>query len=70
MREKLRAMDTEAMSYSTISLNSFSDAPSVQTILEQPLEKKSGAPLRRACLAVQHAQCTSIGHADISDATV
>jgi hypothetical protein len=43
MREKLRAMDTGTMSYSTISLNSYSDAPSVQSILELPLEKKSGA---------------------------
>ena len=43
MRNKLQAMDTEAMTFSTINLNSFSDAPSVQTILEQPLERKSGA---------------------------
>lgn len=43
MRNKLQAMDTEAMAFSTINLNSFSDAPSVQTILEQPLERKSGA---------------------------
>lgn len=43
MREKLRAMDTGTMSYLTISLNSYSDAPSVQSILELPLEKKSGA---------------------------
>lgn len=43
MREKLRGMDSEATTYTTINLNSFSDAPSVQTILEQPLEKKSGA---------------------------
>ncbi len=43
MREKLRAMDTGAMGYTTINLNSYSDAPSLQPILEQPLEKKSGA---------------------------
>ena len=35
-------MDTDAMSYTTINLNSFTDAPSLQPILEQPLEKKSG----------------------------
>lgn len=43
MRNKLQAMDTETMCFNTINLNSFSDAPSVQTILEQPLERKSGA---------------------------
>lgn len=42
MRNKLQAMDTETMCFNTINLNSFSDAPSVQTILEQPLERKSG----------------------------
>lgn len=35
-------MDSETMAYYTINLNSFSDAPSLQIILEQPLEKKSG----------------------------
>lgn len=44
MRAKLQAMNPESMCFNTINLNSFSDAPSVQTILEQPLEKKSGAP--------------------------
>ena len=43
MRNKLQAMDTETMCFNIINLNSFSDAPSVQTILEQPLERKSGA---------------------------
>ena len=42
MRSKLAAMNPEQMCFSTINLNSFSDAPAVQTILEQPLEKKSG----------------------------
>ena len=35
-------MDSEVMSFYTINLNSFSDAPALQIILEQPLEKKSG----------------------------
>ena len=38
-------MDTDAMSYATVNLNSFTDAPSLQPILEQPLEKKSGGAL-------------------------
>jgi dynein heavy chain len=35
-------MDTEAMAFTTINMNSFSDAPSLQVMMEQPLEKKSG----------------------------
>ncbi|KAK9808985.1 hypothetical protein WJX72_007373 [[Myrmecia] bisecta] len=42
MRDKLKNMDAENMCFSTINMNSFSDAPSLQTVLEQPLEKKSG----------------------------
>ncbi|KAL6747291.1 flagellar outer dynein arm heavy chain beta [Haematococcus lacustris] len=42
MNNKLKNMDSEAFSYYTINMNSFSDAPSIQVILEQPLEKKSG----------------------------
>lgn len=42
MVNKLKNMDAELMTYYTISMNSFSDAPSLQIILEQPLEKKSG----------------------------
>ena len=45
MRSKLAAMNPEQMCFSTINLSSFSDAPAVQTILEQPLEKKSGKPV-------------------------
>ena len=30
------------MQHTTVSLTSFTDAPYLQTILEQPLEKKSG----------------------------
>ena len=43
MINRLKNMDTESHSYYTINMNSFSDAPSLQVILEQPLEKKSGA---------------------------
>ena len=42
MRDKLKNMDSETMAFSTINMNSFSDAPSLQGTLEQPLEKKSG----------------------------
>jgi dynein heavy chain, axonemal len=42
MMNKLRRMDPEAMAYTVINMNSFSDAPSLQLALEQPLEKKSG----------------------------
>ena len=44
MRDKLRNMDAEITCSSTINMNSFSDAPTLQPILEQPLEKKSGRP--------------------------
>ncbi|MEW5311809.1 MAG: hypothetical protein WDW38_003494 [Sanguina aurantia] len=42
MLNKLRGMDAELTQYYTINMNSFSDAPALQPILEQPLEKKSG----------------------------
>lgn len=42
MINKLKGMDPEVVSYYTMNMNSFSDAPSQQLILEQPLEKKSG----------------------------
>jgi dynein heavy chain, axonemal len=42
MLNKLRNMDSETHGYYTINMNSFSDAPSLQIVLEQPLEKKSG----------------------------
>ena len=45
VREHLRGMDTVTMTYTTINLNSFTDAPSLQPILEEPLEKKSGSSL-------------------------
>lgn len=35
MLNKLKNMNPEAMSYYTINMNSFSDAPSLQVILEQ-----------------------------------
>ena len=45
MQHKLRALDAETLCYAAINLNSFSDAPALQTILEQSLEKKSGAAI-------------------------
>jgi dynein heavy chain len=42
MNQKLKSLDSDAICHTTINLNSFSDAPSLQPILEQPLEKKSG----------------------------
>ncbi|KAK9843805.1 hypothetical protein WJX81_007069 [Elliptochloris bilobata] len=42
MQHKLRALDADTLCYAAINLNSFSDAPALQTILEQSLEKKSG----------------------------
>ncbi len=47
MQHKLKALDADAMGYAAINLNSFSDAPALQSILEQSLEKKSGARRRR-----------------------
>ena len=56
MRDKLKNMDSETMAFSTINMNSFSDAPSLQGTLEQPLEKKSGTS---AMLLFSHAvMCT------------
>ena len=51
MRDKLAALDADAMATANINMNSLSDAPSVQLILEQHLEKKSGAlgSLIRTC---------------------
>jgi dynein heavy chain len=54
MMNKLRSMDPEAMAYTAINMNSFSDAPSLQVMMEQPLEKKSGVrygpPGSRRCV--------------------
>ena len=53
-------MDSEAVIYTTVNLNSFTDAPSLQPILEQPLEKKSGSLLARALMlasALAHCKC-------------
>jgi len=51
MVNRLKNMDAETMASYTINMNSFSDAPSLQVILEQPLEKKSGGAhwARKAC---------------------
>ena len=45
MRDKLEAMDADTMATANINIHSLSDAPSVQLILEQYLEKKSGDPV-------------------------
>ena len=58
MRDKLRNMDAEITCSSTINMNSFSDAPTLQPILEQPLEKKSGMQLRNCS---QNLLCVSLG---------
>lgn len=42
IREQLKTMDSEAIIHTTINLNSFTDAASLQPVLEQPLEKKIG----------------------------
>ena len=42
MMNKLRGLDPEAVAACVINMNSFSDAPSLQLQMEQPLEKKSG----------------------------
>lgn len=42
MRSLLNRLDGETYVSASINLNSFSDAPSLQPILEGPLEKKSG----------------------------
>lgn len=39
---KLNRMDPETTMCTTINMNNFSDAPSLQVMMEQPLEKKSG----------------------------
>jgi dynein heavy chain len=42
MRDKLRRMDPETTSFTTLNFNNFMDASALQVILEQPLEKRSG----------------------------
>ena len=42
MRNVLAGLEGDNIISTTINLNSFSDAPSLQPILENPLEKKSG----------------------------
>ena len=44
MRNMLATVDEEVVVSTTINLNSFTDAPSLQPILENSLEKKSGPP--------------------------
>ena len=47
MRDKLRGLDPDAYMAYTINLNSKHDGPSLQPVLEAPLEKKAGAWGRR-----------------------
>ena len=42
MRDKLAAMEADSTTTANINMNSLSDAPSLQLVLEQYLEKKSG----------------------------
>jgi len=49
------------MTYTTVNLNSFTDAPSLQPILEQPLEKKSGSLLLLMAYILESACMTSEG---------
>ena len=42
MKESLKNLDGEAWTFSTVNMNNFMDAPALQVIIEQPLEKKSG----------------------------
>jgi hypothetical protein len=61
---KLNRMDPEATMYTTINMNSFSDAPSLQVMMEQPLEKKSGVrygpPSSRRCACAVTVPTTSL----------
>lgn len=43
LMNRLRALDPEAAATCVISMNSFTDAPTLQLQLEAPLEKKSSA---------------------------
>jgi hypothetical protein len=43
VRDKLRSLDADQTMYYTINMNSQLDGPSMQSILEAPLEKKAGA---------------------------
>lgn len=42
MRDKLRSLDSDAYMSYAINLNSRHDGPSLQPVLEAPLEKKAG----------------------------
>ena len=71
MRETLRALDSENWCFSTINMNNFMDAPALQVIMEQPLEKKSGVrrPARRQANGLllrrsQHALRGQVRHPD------
>lgn len=59
MRNMLAGMDGESVTSTTINLNSYSDAPSTQPILENPLEKKSGDC--RVLLPIAHEAMPTLG---------
>eukprot|EP00741_Cyanophora_paradoxa_P005992 tig00000955_g5810.t1 len=42
MKDKLRSLDTDVLMSIAVNLNCFSDSMSLQLIMEQPLEKKTG----------------------------
>jgi hypothetical protein len=55
LRDALRGLDADAWAHTTIPLNSKHDGPSLQALLEVPLEKKAGkavARVRRAVLSL------------------
>lgn len=47
MRDKLRGLDADAYMSYTINLNSKHSGPTLQPVLEAPLEKKAGASAGR-----------------------
>ena len=72
LMNKLRGLDPEAVIASVINMNSFSDAPSLQVQMEQPLEKKSGVRYgppgsRRQARASARVACAPL--LDSSDST-
>jgi dynein heavy chain len=42
MKDQLKQLDPDAWTFSTVNMNNSMDAPALQVIMEQPLEKKTG----------------------------
>ena len=42
MKDQLKRLDPDAWTFSTVNMNNSMDAPALQVIMEQPLEKKTG----------------------------